>query len=450
MSDVRPGSGDLAPPTADDELDSPEGVSLPERVRALVVRQAADVLGSLAAEEVPAALRAAARFAPAKRARLAAGALAATLEHDAAFRTKVAQAAERAAEPLSRALRGGDVPPAADPVQVGALAFLTRPPGWTAIVARVRAELHEATEQAQGDAADRERRALQDRLAAARRDARTQVEAVRSELAAARSDLEANRRQLREVSARLRAAEGEASSAQADVVRLRRDVTRAQSTAQADSRRLQQRLTDAEQAVEAARRPAREARSTDDARLWLLLETLSGAAHGLRRELALGPPAQRPGDVLAESAQRPVPGPNLRPDDPALLDRLLSLPLAHLVVDGYNVTKGGYGELSLERQRTRLAGGLGALAAQTGAEVTCIFDGADRPPIMPPAPRGVRILFSAKGQTADEVIRQFVAAEPPGRAVVVVSSDREVADGVRDRGAYPVPSEALLRRLERG
>jgi hypothetical protein len=34
--------------------------------------------------------------------------------------------------------------------------------------------------------------------------------------------------------------------------------------------------------------------------------------------------------------------------------------------------------------------------------------------------------------------------------VVVVSSDREVADGVRSAGARAVSAAALLRRLERG
>lgn len=40
-------------------------------------------------------------------------------------------------------------------------------------------------------------------------------------------------------------------------------------------------------------------------------------------------------------------------------------------------------------------------------------------------------------------------AEPPGRPVVVVSTDREVADGIRKAGARPVPSTMLLRRLTR-
>ena len=50
----------------------------------------------------------------------------------------------------------------------------------------------------------------------------------------------------------------------------------------------------------------------------------------------------------------------------------------------------------------------------------------------------MRVLFSRKGETADELIRRLVRAEPAGRPVVVISSDREVADGVRRHGAYPL------------
>jgi predicted RNA-binding protein with PIN domain len=119
------------------------------------------------------------------------------------------------------------------------------------------------------------------------------------------------------------------------------------------------------------------------------------------------------------------------------------------VVDGYNVTKRGFAEMSLEQQRKRLITGLGGIAAQTGDEITVVFDGAERVHGLPPAPRGVRVLFSRKGDTADELIRQLVRAEPPGRPIVVISSDREVADGVRRHGAYPMGADSLLRRLAR-
>ena len=93
------------------------------------------------------------------------------------------------------------------------------------------------------------------------------------------------------------------------------------------------------------------------------------------------------------------------------------------------MTKTGYPELSLADQRTRLVGALAPLAAQSGAEITVAFDGGARPPVQPPAPRGVRVLFSAADEIADDLIRRLVAAEPAGRPVVVVTSDRQVVTG---------------------
>jgi len=425
------------------------GIALPERVRLSVLRQAAAVLGGLTADEVPPPLRSAARFAPAKRVQRAGAALAATIEADAAFRAKVAQAAEAEAGPLADALRQGAVPPAADPVQVGVLAFLLRPAGWGEVIEGVRSQLSAQADQTRSAEADRQRQRLEAQVEQARQDRRAQAQLARTELAEARSELDAARRQVRELTVRLRAAEEAAETARGELAQLRRQASRDESAAQAESRRLRQRAAAAEEAVEAARRAGREARSSDDARLWLLVETLAGATRGLRRELALTAPQQRPGDFVVDAPESGVRPPAARGDDPGLLDRLLSLPVVHAVVDGYNVTKSGYGELPLETQRSRLVAGLGVLAAQTGAEVTCVFDGAARPPLMPASPRGVRVLFSEPGQSADDLIRRLVAAEPSGRAVVVVSSDREVADGVRSNGAYPVAAVALLRRLDR-
>jgi predicted RNA-binding protein with PIN domain len=218
---------------------------------------------------------------------------------------------------------------------------------------------------------------------------------------------------------------------------------------------LKTRLAEAEALAATGKQSAKDARAADDARLWLLVETIGQAASGLRRELALGPSGKMPADFVADkSAERPGSPERSRAraqdtDDPGRLDQLLALPRAHLVVDGYNVTKRGFAEMSLEQQRKRLITGLGGIAAQTGDEVTVVFDGAERVHGLPPAPRGVRVLFSRKGDTADELIRQLVRAEPAGRPIVVISSDREVADGVRRHGAYPMGADSLLRRLAR-
>jgi len=126
---------------------------------------------------------------------------------------------------------------------------------------------------------------------------------------------------------------------------------------------------------------------------------------------------------------------------------VLALPNAHLIVDGYNVTKTGYPELPLADQRARLVGALAAVASRSGAEITVAFDGGRRPPSMPPAPRGVRVLFSAADEIADDLIRRLVDAEPVGRPLLVVSSDRQVALDAARAGAWTSDSAVLLARI---
>jgi predicted RNA-binding protein with PIN domain len=421
---------------------------LPEAVRARVLALASAALGRLPADQVPAPLRAAARFTPTKRVRLAGPALAAVLTSDAVFRLRAAEQVERESPDMVEAVRSGVPPGAADPVELAAAAYLLRPPAWVDLLERSRTALEEETNRSRDRARDTELEKLRAEIAAAQSAQREQAQRARSAAEAARAEADTLRRQLREQTGARRAAERARTAAEEALAEERRRAAAEDSRVQGEIRRLRQRLAEAEDAAEAGRRAARETRQADGARLWLLLDTLTGAAQGLRRELALTPTDERPADSVAASQPRPD-APAARGDDPGLVDRLLELPRVHLVVDGYNVTKAGYGEVPLAAQRSRLIRGLGALVARTGAEVTVVFDGATRPPAMPPAPRGVRVLFSAPGEIADDVIRRLVAAEPEGRPLVVVSSDKEVATDVARAGAYAVPSALLLRRLDR-
>jgi predicted RNA-binding protein with PIN domain len=290
-----------------------------------------------------------------------------------------------------------------------------------------------------------------ERLKAERSQLDGAAERVRAD---AEIELERLRKRLREQGVKLREAKdaAEAAAAAADkiqeraadeVKRLTAERDRERERAETERGKAQRAIADAE----VARQSAREARQADVVRLALLVDTLDGAVTGLRRELALGGTGPRPADLVrGASASQGAVG---RVEDPAALDRLLALPAVHLVVDGYNVTKTGYPELSLSDQRDRLVHQLAVLAARTGAEVTLVFDGAGVVAVPAAAPRGVRVLFSDPGVLADDVIRALVTAEPEGRPVVVVTSDRAVADSVRRRGAHPVPSAVLLARLGR-
>ncbi|WP_336216935.1 NYN domain-containing protein [Nonomuraea sp. LPB2021202275-12-8] len=434
-----------------------EGLSrpLPEQVRLNVVDLAAQVLGSMPAVSVPPPLRGIAKFDPRKRARLGSAPIAAQLENDKEFREVVAESVAAGWPELAASLAEGNVPPAADPVLVAAAAYLTRPPGWAEMVESARADLEQSAVAAEGSEREEVVSRLRDQLAAQKSTAKEETERLREQLKAARAENSDLRRKLHEARERTKAAVRRADEMEQTAEDAKIAATAAGSAGESELKRLRERLADVEKQLEASRRAAREGRSIEDARIRVLLDALQDASAGLRRELALPTTISRPADsVAAVSGERPgvrgVPARALADDDPQLLDQLLALPQVHLIIDGYNVTKSGYGTLTLADQRTRLMTGLGGLVAQTRVEVTVVFDGAElNSPVQVVAPRGVRVLFSAPGEIADDLIRQLVRAEPPGRAMAVVSSDREVAESVRRMGARPVPSGLLLRRLGR-
>jgi predicted RNA-binding protein with PIN domain len=423
-----------------------EEVVLVEPARQQVIGLAAEVLGRLPIDDVPAPLRAIARFAPAKRQRLGGVALASALDADEGFRARVAETIVETSPELTAAVRDGTSTAAADPVDVAVVAYLTRPDGWeNTLVAANRRWLAERG-GATGHKNEIER--LRAEVSELRAQLRGEPARLREAVAAAGAEREAElanlRRTLRDRTRELRAAERDRETALAEAAELRARLDAQAAAHDAELRRQRARQAEAERSAESARRESRAGRDIDDARLWLLVDTLVQAAAGVRRELSLPPPALRPADTVesaaAEAGRRAA-------ADPAALDRLLALPNVHVVIDGYNVTKTGYGELSLADQRNRLVGALAPLAAQSGAEITVVFDGGAKPPMQPATPRGVRVLFSAADEIADDLIRRLVAAEPAGRPVVVVTSDQQVVTDTGRNGAWAVPSRVLLARL---
>jgi predicted RNA-binding protein with PIN domain len=421
-------------------------VVLVEPARAHVIGLAAEILGRLPVEEVPPSLRAIARFAPAKRRRLGGVALAAALDADDGFRATVAETVAETSPDLTAAVREGRSTAAADPLDVAVVAYLTRPDGWRDVLAAANARWAAERGASPGHKDEIER--LRTELSELRAQVRGEPARLRDAVAAAGAEAEAElanlRRSVRERTRELRAAERDRDAAREAEAELRARLGSSAAAHAAELRRQRTRQAEAERAAEAARRDSRTERDIDDARLWLLVDTLVQAASGVRRELSLSPPVLRPADMVGSAGADP----NRRSAaDPAALDRLLALPNVHMIIDGYNVTKTDYGELSLADQRTRLVGALAPLAAQSGAEITVAFDGGAKPPAQPATPRGVRVLFSAADEIADDLIRRLVAAEPAGRPVVVVTSDQQVVvDTTRD-GAWSVPSAVLLARL---
>ena len=429
---------------------------LPEGVRRRVVQIVSDGFGGLTVAELPAQLRQYARFTPTRRVKFAGNAMAAALEGDTLFRQRIGERLREAQPELAGALDSGAPPPAADPLDVAAAAYVLRPTGWVKLVAAAGEEAVRADAERADEEAKAELERLRAEVEAARDQTRTETERLRTELESAKKEAESLHRKLRSALSDVKRGEAALRKARGETEAVRAETQTQLSAADSEARRLKARLGETEAALEASRKAAREGRSVEDMRVRLLLDTVLESAQGLRRELALPPVSVRPAETVdavepGRMSPKDIAARALSEHDPAILDQLLALPQAHLVVDGYNVTKTGYPTMPLEKQRLRLLGSLSQLAAQTGAEVTCVFDGAElAAPVLLAPPRGVRVLFSKAGVTADELIRQLVRAEPPGRPVVVVSTDREVADGVAKSGARPVASVMLLKRLSRG
>jgi predicted RNA-binding protein with PIN domain len=428
--------------------------TLPPKVRRALIEFAAEVLGALPEAEVPAGLRKVRGFAPAQRARAGSAPLAMALDRNPGFRRQVATAWRGLFPELAAQLDADEVAPALDPVLAVTGTYLCRPEGWQLQLDR-RLAVIAADELAGGSAEPAGRDgsvAVQAALNRAREDAAA-AGTARAELEDELARLRRDQRRLRADADRARAATREAERKAAEQ---HEQLTAALAERDELLRQAERQVQEANEQLAAARRSARDGRSLVEVRARLLLDTIVESASALRRELALPPASHSPADLVAGQLLAPAPAAATVPargraaDDPELLAELLRLPRAHLVVDGYNVTMEGFGALPLVDQRRLLVDALSALAARTSAEITCCFDGAEVDGRSQGLVRGVRVLFSDPGTTADDLIARLVRAEPQGRVLVVVSSDAEVATATVAAGARSFRSTVLLRLVGAG
>ena len=123
--------------------------------------------------------------------------------------------------------------------------------------------------------------------------------------------------------------------------------------------------------------------------------------------------------------------------------------MARWLVDGMNVI--GSRPTGWWRDRPgamrSLTEELGALAGATGDELTVIFDGR---PFELDAPEGVSVEFATRRgpNAADDDIAALVEADPDPGGLSVVTSDRTLAERVRQAGAEVVGAGDFRRRLD--
>jgi predicted RNA-binding protein with PIN domain len=454
-------------------------IPVPESLLAPLIEAAGDTLRALESDEVPAPLRHLQSFdrrgimhgpAP-KQVRK-------VLERDDDFRAKVVErfGARPEVQTMLDAWRGGDALETVEAADArGDLALLAstlfalRPDGFEYGLGVVhvqdarRRHGHAATTDAQEQA-----RAREEMEEARRRSDAARMEAEAGRVRAEQELRDERRaRRAREEEARAEAARASRSAEgiAAQLEQAQAATRDAQARAEREARRAhdldeQLRTTRAELDALRASRPslgAADVRALAQAaaqarKLASELEGLSRRAEQAKADAAKG--ASRGG--RAAKTER-APARRTAPDLPAGMvadsaagaEAMLRTEGVTLVVDGYNVAKRAWPDASPSEQRERLAMALTALHARTKCSSTVVFDGANSAAEAVPVlrRRGLRVLFSAAGEEADDVVVREVANLSKRVPVVVASSDAWVREHAEQEGAVVIASTTLLAVL---
>jgi len=125
----------------------------------------------------------------------------------------------------------------------------------------------------------------------------------------------------------------------------------------------------------------------------------------------------------------------------------------HIIIDGYNLIRqsadlGRLDRMDLQTGREALLDLLAGYKRFKAHNITVVFDGTRAPGFTPDRDRykGIAVVFSHRGETADQVIKRMAAREREG--ALVVSSDREVTNFAQSRGAAIIDSPAFEQRLQ--
>lgn len=245
---------------------------------------------------------------------------------------------------------------------------------------------------------------------------RSEVDTLRKQFAAATSELDRELKAHDETRARLTALQDTLAAAE----RRHGDETQRWRDQQAA---LQQRVAELDRALDSALEAA--------------------ASQPAPERFEAQPEVRNVRRTTTKPRRRPVPMPKgITSASVEGIRHLLQLPGVAVVIDGYNVSMGRWPGLTIAEQRAALLAMCAGLAHRWGTAITVVFDGDDH--VVAPGHRTVRVLFSATGETADDVIRSVVAALPVNRQVVVVTSDQAVVNDVRAAGAHAVSSEEFI------
>jgi predicted RNA-binding protein with PIN domain len=339
--------------------------------------------------------------------------------------------------------------------------YAVRPSGWEfglgvlcASFERERAEREQEADakarELQLSTLDEARRRAETARDEAQESAKRFDEELREERRARRERELRAEHEIEDAHGRRRNAEGTAEATRAELEEARAREAKAGDRARAAEqalRDLQRKWKEQQAAASAATRAA--ARAAEQAAL-RPAPPAPPAPEPARASEPAPAPDPEPSRRQRSPVRAPVPcPPGMHRDSPQALDAMLRAKGVVLVVDGYNVSMAGWGQVQLAAQRERLAVALSRLHLQTRCSVVLVFDGAGVEGVAPTRRPGVRVVFSDADEQADPVIVRTVAELSSATPAVVATSDRWVQENAAGQGAAVVSAETLLAAIRR-
>jgi uncharacterized protein len=127
----------------------------------------------------------------------------------------------------------------------------------------------------------------------------------------------------------------------------------------------------------------------------------------------------------------------------------------HLLIDGYNFARRGvlarlFDSSDLETGRRLLLERLSEYKKTRRMRITVVFDGTSGISLSREKDlyKGIEVVYSRQGETADEVIIGVLRRRPPG--LMVVTSDRAIIDEAKRHGITFVTPDRLDASIDGG
>ena len=124
----------------------------------------------------------------------------------------------------------------------------------------------------------------------------------------------------------------------------------------------------------------------------------------------------------------------------------------HIIIDGYNLIRqsgylSGLDLQDIQLGREALIDMLAAYKKLKAHRITVVFDGNRAPDLIQQRDRqkGIAIIFSHRGESADAVIKKMAALEK--QKALVVSSDREIVRSAESSGAATINANDFENKL---